>query len=55
MTIFEMYYLVLCLAAFAVFAIALASNAWSWRQSPAKVNSATAHSGYREADVKLAA
>jgi hypothetical protein len=54
MTTFEMYYLVLCLAAFVVFGIALAYNAWSWGQSRAKVNSATAHSGYPEADVRLA-
>jgi len=55
MTTFEMYYLVLCLAAFAVFAIALAYNDWSWGRSRAKVNSATARSGYPKADVRLAA
>lgn len=55
MTTFEMYYLVLCLAAFAVFAVALAANAWSWGQSRAKVNSATEHSGAPKANVRLAA
>lgn len=55
MTTFEMYYLVLCIAAFAGFAVALAYNAWSWGQSRAKVNSAAAHSGYSEANVRLAA
>ncbi len=55
MTTFEMYYLVLCIAAFAVFAMALAYNDWSWGQSRAKTNSAAARSGYPEADVRLAA
>jgi len=55
MTTFEMYYLVLCLAAFTVFAIALAYNEWSWGRSRAKANSATAHTGYPKADARLAA
>lgn len=55
MTTFEMYYLVLCIAAFAGFAIALAYNSWSWGQSRAKVKSATAHSGYPDANGRLAA
>lgn len=56
MTTFETYYLVLCLTAFVGFGIALAYNAWSWGQSrAATANTATAHSGYPEAQVKLAA
>lgn len=55
MTTFEMYYLLLCIAAFAGFAIALAYNAWSWGRSRAKVNSATEHPGYPKAGVRLAA
>jgi hypothetical protein len=58
MTTIEFYYLMLCMSAFAVFAVMLSYNAmsWkSWKQAQADSTPAESKDGEAKAQVKLAA
>ncbi|CAA2140806.1 hypothetical protein HYPP_02123 [Hyphomicrobium sp. ghe19] len=55
MTTFEMYYLGICLAAFAGFGIALAYTSMSWEHWRSKASNAAGRSEYPAGHAKLAA